>query len=447
MTFHRSLRALTPPPNHEPNQRLEPGAGLRTHRTGEDPSPLCDNCEALDPSALEGAQEDVVVLERHAAVGIAVRTQHVGMRQQPNAIEGKPSADRVQTQSLNPMKDRFAQRELINAGRRRAVIALVHETGIVDPIAKARMGFQTHTVRQIHGMRRDVVDRGRLVVTRSRSCRAAPIRGAETAATARERPAEPLREAMAAARRAGSNPAATRFRDCLAEERRFGSAAVRALQGAPRARSSVRGIRVAAAKGGGATCQRRQGGRSRFRRVGLDATRARQEIRPGPGRRRQNRSPRTIGRTSDRRGAGTTPSTLRQPAPSQVDRNRDRPAAAGPAAKSGMAFARRTGRGLVFPLRRKLPELRTPCQDSSNLPLNTNTRGLQSGCDPDHSAASAPRRRDGSTRLGSAKASETVRRRSAAPRPPPRQRERPGVVSGRRVEISQIPLAEQGVND
>jgi hypothetical protein len=53
----------------------------------------------------------------------------------------------------------------------------------------------------------------------------------------------------------------------------------------------------------------------------------------------------------------------RRPAPSQADRDRDHPPAAGPAAKSGMAFARRTGLGLVFLLRRKLPELRTYLSD------------------------------------------------------------------------------------
>ena len=52
-------------------------------------------------------------------------------------------------------------------------------------------------------------------------------------------------------------------------------------------------------------------------------------------------------------------STLREPVPSREDRDGAPPAAVRAAAKSGMAFARRTGRGLVFPLRRKLPELRT----------------------------------------------------------------------------------------
>ena len=90
------------------------------------------------------------------------------MRQQPDAIEGEACPDRVQPQSLNPMKYRFAQRELIDARRRRAMIALVHETRVVDPIAKARMGFETHAVRQINGMRRDVVDRCRMVVAKRR---------------------------------------------------------------------------------------------------------------------------------------------------------------------------------------------------------------------------------------------------------------------------------------
>ena len=42
--------------------------------------PLRDNGEALDLSGLKGVQEGVVGLEGHAAIGIAVRTQHVGMR-------------------------------------------------------------------------------------------------------------------------------------------------------------------------------------------------------------------------------------------------------------------------------------------------------------------------------------------------------------------------------
>jgi hypothetical protein len=75
-------------------------------------------------------------------------------------------------------------------------------------------------------------------------------------------------------------------------------------------------------------------------------------------------------------------STLREPVPSREDRDRAPPAearpaaAARPAAKSDMAFARRTGRGLVFPLRRKLPELRTtagcPYANAAIFLLNTN---------------------------------------------------------------------------
>ncbi len=83
------------------------------------------------------------------------------MREQANAIEGEPRADRVQAQRLYAMKERFAQRELIDARRRRAAIALIDEARVVDPVAKARMGFEARAVRQIDGMRGDVVDRGR----------------------------------------------------------------------------------------------------------------------------------------------------------------------------------------------------------------------------------------------------------------------------------------------
>ena len=75
------------------------------------------------------------------------------MCEQPNAIEGEAPADWRQTQRLNPMKERFAERELIDAWGRRAVIALVHETRVVYPVAEARMGFKTHAIRQINGVR------------------------------------------------------------------------------------------------------------------------------------------------------------------------------------------------------------------------------------------------------------------------------------------------------
>src|SRR6266403_4459456 len=41
-----------------------------------------DHGQALDLAVLVGVQERVVVLERNAAVGIAVRAEHVGMREQ-----------------------------------------------------------------------------------------------------------------------------------------------------------------------------------------------------------------------------------------------------------------------------------------------------------------------------------------------------------------------------
>ena len=106
-----------------------------------------DNGEALDLSALKGAQEGIVGLEGHAAVGIAVRAQHVRMREQSNPIKGEPTADWVQAQRLNPMKEGFAEREVIDARGRCAVVALIYVTGVVYPVAETRMGFQAHTVR------------------------------------------------------------------------------------------------------------------------------------------------------------------------------------------------------------------------------------------------------------------------------------------------------------
>src|ERR1700676_3361598 len=42
----------------------------------------CDHREPLDALIAEGIEEGVVILERDAAVGVAVRAQHVGVREQ-----------------------------------------------------------------------------------------------------------------------------------------------------------------------------------------------------------------------------------------------------------------------------------------------------------------------------------------------------------------------------
>jgi hypothetical protein len=78
----------------------------------------------------------------------------------------------------------------------------------------------------------------------------------------------------------------------------------------------------------------------------LDAASVIQETRPAQRRRRQPRRSREQSEGQATGAPRAQPrSTWRQPFPSRVEREEDHPAAAKPAAKSGMVFARRTGRG------------------------------------------------------------------------------------------------------
>lgn len=71
-------------------------------------NPLGDDGQALDLAALIGTQESVVVLEGHAPVRIAVRAEHVGMRQKSRSAEDVVVADRRQPQRLHAVKKQLS---------------------------------------------------------------------------------------------------------------------------------------------------------------------------------------------------------------------------------------------------------------------------------------------------------------------------------------------------
>ena len=50
------------------------------------------------------------------------------------------------------MKQRFAQRNLIEARGRGAAIALIDKARVIDPVAETGMGLKTHAARQIDGV-------------------------------------------------------------------------------------------------------------------------------------------------------------------------------------------------------------------------------------------------------------------------------------------------------
>ena len=128
---------------------------------------------------------------------------------------------------------------------------------------------------------------------------------AEQAARVRERLEELLREARPAGRQAGPNPVATRRRDCPAEERRSGSAAIEARRRSSPSIAWSGEFEAAAANGGGAASSAGKApavfgaGAGRGVSVTRNPTRARAAT--------PRLIPRTIGRTRDRRGSATIP--------------------------------------------------------------------------------------------------------------------------------------------
>src|ERR1700694_2682468 len=73
---------------------------------------MLDHDEAIDVAAQERVEERRVVVERHAAVGLAVRTQHVGMRQDAVAAVHLAAVDRIEPDGANAVEDPLAQFEL-----------------------------------------------------------------------------------------------------------------------------------------------------------------------------------------------------------------------------------------------------------------------------------------------------------------------------------------------
>jgi hypothetical protein len=100
-----------------------------------------------DLAVLVSAEESFVVLHRHTAVRVAVRPQHIGMREEPGAAVDAAVADRIEAQSLNPVEERLPHGQLIDMRRRRTLCALLHIARIVQPVAQARMGLDARSIR------------------------------------------------------------------------------------------------------------------------------------------------------------------------------------------------------------------------------------------------------------------------------------------------------------
>src|SRR5581483_2801969 len=70
---------------------------------------LRDHREPRDPARLEGLEERAVILERHAAVRLAVRPEHIRVREQAGAVEDRRLAgDRSEPDRLDAVEQALA---------------------------------------------------------------------------------------------------------------------------------------------------------------------------------------------------------------------------------------------------------------------------------------------------------------------------------------------------
>ena len=82
------------------------------------------------------------------------------MGKHPVATKHFAVVNRDETDGTNAVKKLLAQREVIDIRRRWPPPLGVDLTGVVHQVAEAGMGFQPGSVRHVHRVRDNIVDRG-----------------------------------------------------------------------------------------------------------------------------------------------------------------------------------------------------------------------------------------------------------------------------------------------
>src|SRR5262249_8771078 len=111
-----------------------------------------------------GLEESIVVLEGYAAVGIAVRPEHVSVGEDPAPTERPSFVLRDHAQRAHAMERLFAQFEVVNVRWGNAAHSLIRMLRIIEPAAETGMGFEPGAVRHVDRVRGYIVDRSEAVV-------------------------------------------------------------------------------------------------------------------------------------------------------------------------------------------------------------------------------------------------------------------------------------------
>src|SRR6202022_2173273 len=95
------------------------------------------NDEGLDLPGCERFQKLLIVLDRHAAVGITLGAKHIAVREQSGTPEHVVVAHRNHAERLDTMKQSFSRFQVIDIWRRCTDISLVHASWIVHQTSES----------------------------------------------------------------------------------------------------------------------------------------------------------------------------------------------------------------------------------------------------------------------------------------------------------------------
>src|SRR5262249_49677113 len=171
---------------------LQPSPGLpgRVVQTLDDDPPG-------DFPFFESFEELGIVAERPAAVRLTVGAEDVGMGEDAVAAEHLAVVDRGHPNGANAVERPLTQREIIDVRRGWPAMLHVDEARIVQVIAQAGMGLEPAAVRQVHGVRGDVINGGATVGVRGRIRAGAPLRRLRGRRRGQPRPGYPPAAAAA----------------------------------------------------------------------------------------------------------------------------------------------------------------------------------------------------------------------------------------------------------
>src|ERR1700730_18919529 len=125
--------------------------------------------QTFNLAILKRLQKRVVVLEGHTSVRITVRAEHVSVCEKACASIDVTAANRLEAQRLDSVEKLLPRLKLIDIRRRRPAHSFVDVTGIVQPVAQARMRFQSCSIGQVDSMRRDIINGGPSIVAGRRA--------------------------------------------------------------------------------------------------------------------------------------------------------------------------------------------------------------------------------------------------------------------------------------